>query len=294
MQPLQHKAVGFKSLGFLYVQLLLKSFLRPTTIYVNEGGRVRYINLLLRCNPKIKVINHVRLLADVGRVDGTNKKMHHIAVSNFIYNKLGEDRKKYLIYDPVDIRPQKKTSVPLSERQYGVIGRVTPTKGLDKALQWFNFLEEQKHPCQIHFFGAVENDKAGVQKFIDSCIQLNKVRVVFHGFESNKAKMYSQLDAVFHFNSEESFGLVLPESWLHGVPLITFKKGGLGELAQLCGVEDFTVEENEHWLEAMYKVLFRIEKFDSVPPNLIEIQKTIQNHFSPASYVRNIEKILLS
>lgn len=104
-------------------------------------------------------------------------------------------------------------------------------------------------------------------------------------------KQTKSIDIVLHFNKQEALGRIPLEAVDFGVPSFCFNEGGIWEVENLLGMDDFTIDGNipdwsKHLFEKISKadVLWTEEKF-------IYAERVLKTEFSPDRYTSAIEKL---
>lgn len=126
--------------------------------------------------------------------------------------------------------------VPLTFRnkagvlQIGIVGQVKPAKGHELLLRALGELSREGKTVRLHVFGG------GTPNFVQHLRRLSAEYglgdcVTFHGFVTEKAAIYPQLDVVVVPTvNEEPFGLAALEPAVYGVPVVASDQGGLPEI----------------------------------------------------------------
>ena len=102
------------------------------------------------------------------------------------------------------------------------IGQLIRGKGVDLLL---NAMRQVKTPCVLDIVGT-GNDEALLKELAEPL----GPSVVFHGYSSNPDDAFRNVRAVvLPWRWQEPFGLVGPEAFAHGVPLVGFDVGAIRE-----------------------------------------------------------------
>lgn len=127
------------------------------------------------------------------------------------------------------------------------VGRVSPEKGVDKAIEM-----ARRAGVQLRIAAKVQDTD---QEYFDSTIAplLNGDHVEFVGEidEQRKAEFLGKARALlFPIDWPEPFGLVMIESLACGTPVVAFRRGSVPEIIQ-DGVNGFVVESVQQGAEAI-------------------------------------------
>jgi len=296
----RHKMLQFndRKLSYFYIYLILFVFFRRIrSIYVNEGGHVRYIRILATLFPGRKFFLHLRIVEDISkeRLAKIPENLSLVTISDYMQNLL--IRNGYTGIMVNDTYPFKETSKSFANTELhpsvSVIGRFTVTKGSKNVLQFFQYLSDNSRtPFTLNIFGNVDNS-AETQSIVSDLRSLKGTDVVFHGFIDDPDVIYSQSRMIIHFNQHEPLGRIFFEAIDYQIPFIGFNSGGIKEIAANCGLSEFMVEPGEHWEDQMYQVL---KKVLSVPEEISEklkkAKETASGVYSLESYTRLLDTLL--
>ncbi len=290
----KHDIKGFDNLSLLYVKiLLLFIFKKYSSLYINEGGHIKYAKLAAKILKSKKIILHIRLLEDCKkeRLGSIPPNLRLVSISAFISSHL-KSYNHIQIYDPIST----KRDVPLSNNEIktlptiGIIGRVSQTKGISNYNQLFDFLKVggQINSFVFKFYGDIVIEESSTFDFYNHFNSSTYPTIIFEGFVTDQDKMYNDLDVVLHLNDNEPLGRIGLESWSRGIPFISFNKGGTGEINTALNLNKFLVEKETGWEMKLLKLLLN---------NLIvltekerkEIRQRLVDLFGVERYVRELE-----
>jgi glycosyltransferase involved in cell wall biosynthesis len=134
------------------------------------------------------------------------------------HNKL--DNKQILpktcIYNPVTLEPFKNCYKNKS-KQFISVGRLTKVKGFHKLIERLLFLKDTEWKYHIYGDGPL---KEKIEKKINMLGLSNNI--ILKGFHPNIQSLYSNYSFFVLPSSAESFGIVLVEALISGIPLIAF------------------------------------------------------------------------
>ena len=291
-----HKVKSFSNVKLLYFRLLLNIFfLKIDRIYVNEGGHIKYCKLLGKIFPKLKIVIHLRLVEDTtkGRLHGLPKNLELISVSTFIKN---------LVLNEIGTETQVLSS-PMRELEFcnsnfkdlekkdiykvGIVGRVTPSKGVKNIIEFINYLELNKISAyELHFFGTVEDQYYEVTELISLTDKLTYVKLYFHGFTSCKSRIFEESDLIIHFNEHEPLGVVYFESLSYGTPFFGFNSGGIGDISEVIELNN-VIENDSDWPNNMLETIKSIGT-----TTFSDARERMKLHYGIDQYVNRLENII--
>lgn len=219
------------------------------SIYINEGGHIRYARILAGIFRNTKITVHLRMIYDadpqrLGNKPRTNIQL--VPVSSYIAQRIPAQWKTQVVYDAF---PWSKNVAASPERQpgkfiIGIIGRISSTKGFDLVYQLARHLNQQKEiECEFHFFGAPAQDESIKARSKELETQ-QYVRVKFMGYQPAE-KIYPFIDAVAHFCLEEGLGRVYLEAIDAGKPFLGFQRGGLTEISHAFHLQHQLIPFNQ-------------------------------------------------
>jgi glycosyltransferase involved in cell wall biosynthesis len=147
-----------------------------------------------------------------------------------------------------------------TQTQIHFLGRLSPEKGVKK------FLELAKARPKIHFIVSGDGPDSSLVK------DFNLPNVSFNGWVNSSACL-SQANLLIVPSTSESFGIVVVEAWMHGVPVLTSEKAqGAAELVYKHGlgavVSDY--DDLQEWLEN----LDRLKQMKLTNEDLTEVLNT--------------------
>ena len=291
----KHDVCGFSSIKLLYVKIFLKLlFARYKTLYINEGGHIKYARLIAKLLPFVNVVVHIRLVEDTipSRLGKLPKNLKLISISNYIQGLLLPEDNSIKIVDPLDVTNVSAQRFKLSKEgiRVGIIGRVSLSKGLynyEKLFSYYFSLPYVK-TIQFVFFGDVVDKEKEVLEFFDKYSGLDFPQIEFKGFVENQEQIFSSVDAVLHLNEKEPLGRIGLESWARGIPFLCFNAGGCAEINQTLEMERFSVAFDTDWEVKVIDLISSLDNFSSSEQDTARLN--LQSHFSIDRYVKQLEK----
>mgnify|MGYP000623817570 CR=1 FL=1 len=116
----------------------------------------------------------------------------------------------------------------------------------------------------------------------------NFVKIKFHGFVSTKDDIYSNIDLVLHFNKQEALGRIFFEALDYGIPLIGFRCGGIGEIANKIKYSDLVVDESINFNQYVLGTLSNLSIINNTDFELA--RKNAIQLFSTANYAKILDQ----
>ena len=291
----KHDVCGFSNIKLLYVKIFLKLlFAKYTTLYINEGGHIKYAKLIAKLFPFVNVVVHIRLVEDTtsNRLGKLPKNLKLISISSFIRDLLLPEYTSIKIVDPLDISNVFKQRFKLNKQciRIGIIGRVSLSKGLHNYEKLFNYyfvLQDLKN-IQFIFFGELVDKEKEALEFFDKYSGPNFPQVEFKGFVKDQEKIFSSIDAVLHLNEKEPLGRIGLESWARGIPFVCFNAGGCKEINQTLEMERFSLPLDTNWEVEVIDLISSLDNFSNTEQDTARLN--LQSYFSIDRYVEQLEK----
>lgn len=291
----QHKILEFKSLLLLYFSIFLLLLLKKKSIYINEGAHIRYAQILAKLLPYCKISIHIRIIEDCQRISKPPKNLQVITITNFLAQKIQYPNLS-VIYDAFPIKPFEANLKPKPDNYtitVGIIGRITASKGINLIFPIIDqFEKDPRYRLSIIFFGTYNNKESNIEGFINKTQGFNHTKCIFPGFEKNQHLLYNSIDMVIHLNQNEPLGRIIFESISYNKPIITFNKGGAGELMQLLELESHTVNAEDPDWSKLFKELILSTYINPPVQEISMAKKIIQQEFTIEKYVEDVERII--
>ena len=188
----------FRSTKTLYLKLFWFALLgKIDTLYLNEGGHNKYVLLLAKWFPKLRVVIHLRILEDTAPKRWPNElptNVDLVTISLFMANI--SPFHTIQLYDPYPFSNVEMNFYPKDRSKpfcIGIIGRLGYSKGIAevvKFLQLPGLLEHQPN-WKICFFGELT---AEIYNTPIPQILRSHPMVELMGFLTNKKEIYEQID----------------------------------------------------------------------------------------------------
>lgn len=282
LKKAQFRTKPYQNLLFLYFELFLRLLTEKIdTVYCNEGGHIRYIELLASTFQRINFVIHIRINEDVNRAKSKRKNIKFISISRTIFDGINIGN---LIYDGYNFELMNSWNVLVEKViKVGIVGRITLTKGIGFFTQ--EFIDNCGSLIEFHFYGDIDNDFKQSKLFEEL---ISRQNISFHGFFPNKDLIYKNVDVILHLNENEPLGRIFFESIDFGVPFIGVNSGGIGEIASII---DYPYVYNQMNISLVLYGLsnnrwsFDLEQLQYARENAIK-------HFSINNYSKEIDKLL--
>ncbi|MEJ8756633.1 glycosyltransferase [Pontibacter sp. H259] len=301
----QHTFKVFCNYIELYSQVFfLLLYKRIRTVYVNEGGHIRYVKLLATLFPSNMFYVHIRIIEDTlkSRLKELRCNVKLISVSRFIQDKLqSEGYSSTLIYDLYESNNENGDMSSFSKSylnliNIGFIGRITNSKGLPKIQLLIEHINKNyPNKFHFHFFGDIDSNEHAALDCISNISILENVKVTFHGFVKAKDKIYSKMNVVVHLSTIEALGRIFFEALDFKTYFIGYNQGGIGEIASALGLSRYMINDNSTWKEEFCsKIINLIDKDVRAVELYINAANIMKNKFSTENYVSSLEFLLLN
>jgi len=214
---------GYKEnvLGFFLKRISKKPWIGFAHGYTNENAKVRFYNRLDRIALRypdvvVTVSNRLKnLLIESGVPESK------ILV---IYNAIGKEQLRPDL-TPDEVRA--KYGIKQGDKIIGVVGRLSPEKGVEVFLQAF-----KKAINQIpNLRGIIIGDGQEKERLINFCSENGlKDKVIFTGYQNNIANFYQMMDLLVLPSFSEGLPNVVLEAMAFKIPVISTSVGGAPEI----------------------------------------------------------------
>ena len=296
----KHRIIRFGSTRSLYLKLifrLLKLRVRNlrVSLYVNEGGHIRYVNILQLLFPRLRAIIHVRLIEDVysrpwSRIQSNRIKI--LSTSAYIKDALQSlSVSSSLLSSPYRTEQCRFEAIRFDRNNLIVVSRISKAKGSDFLCSFLRCCHNLGRTVNLYHFGEVNEDAATDLMQVQ---QLDCINWHSEGFQKSKRKIYSK-GILLHLNPKEPLGVILLECVSFGVPFLTFNSGGTGEIARNMGLEKYTCGATETgWEECLILMWDNFKKLDEdALQNEIRFGFTRGlEYYDPFSYAERLDELL--
>lgn len=189
-----------------------------------------------------------------------------------IYNPLDEVNIKVLSQQPCDVDVNK------SSFNIVAVGRLTAVKGYDRLLKIFAKLVKDLKSVHLWLIGDGE-EKHNLEEL---CKNLGvEKQVSFMGFLSNPYALMSRMNLFVCSSQAEGFSLVLAESMLLNVPVVSFDCAGPKEILQssnsgyICKTEEEMLETIKNIISGKIFPNVKYPSFLSLKKSMMDIEKIL-------------------
>jgi len=256
-------------------------------------------------NPDLPIVMTLHVPAEKSGMDAAqnlyfnkmlNPSMHFAAISDYQKWQYYDLNNLETVHHGINVEDYPFGSTPDKQNYLFMIGRITPDKGQDKAIELAKKTGAkliiagcvQDKPADREFFATLRNsidlfadirkapvDEAYFANVMKPLLDSDK-QIIYIGESSSaqKKQWYRHARAtLFPIQWGEPFGLVLLESMACGTPVLAFRKGAVPEIV-VDGKTGFTVDS----LDEMIAAVGRISLLDPAA-----CRRHVQNHFSTST-----------
>lgn len=196
-----------------------------------------------------------------------------IIVSEEIAGSFGRHKIR-LVHNGVEIEPLRPKSFRIGERQVGMVGRLSPEKGVDLFLEAAALMKERIGGVRFVVVGEGPL-RAKLEKLSES-LDLSAI-TTFTGFVDGAREMLDSIDVLVLPSRSEGQPMVLLESLAVGCPVVATDVGGVRELLDGgCGVV-VPPEDPEAIASAVVRLL---EEPESVSQIVKLGRRRVEEHYS--------------
>lgn len=231
-----------------------------------------------------------------------------IAVSDFIRNRVlslgGCQSKVHTVYNVIDvnkfsltedeIKKSNKIREELGFKHDDMVcvysGRLDKTKGIDKLIQSFEYIKNEK--VKLLVIGGYFYSTAKTNVFLTSLSKLAnnyKDRVLFSGYiDHNNVPLYYNIGdmAIVPSQWEEPAGLVVVEAEACGLPLIVAKSGGIPEY--IDGDSAIVLQKGESFVKDLAESIDRLSYSKDLRRKMGQAGINVASKFDKTHYLDNV------
>jgi glycosyltransferase involved in cell wall biosynthesis len=192
-----------------------------------------------------------------------------------------------VIYNGFDVENfVKKRSMRKSLKRIGYAGRFHKGKNVELVIRLFEEVAEGRPELELILAGD-----GPLRKSLEAMAANSpyRDRIQFLGFVNDMPSFYSALDLFVFLSDHESFGNVLAEALLTGLPVVT---SNLSVFKEIYGEEeDFVLGNPDNYEELKSRFLKSINHFDSLAQKAFDTSEQIKMKFAVSQHVAKIERI---
>lgn len=216
--------------------------------------------------------------------------IHFIANSNHSANVFHE---KVLAIQPEVIYNGINSSAYTQKRHQrstlkniGYAGRLHEGKNVELVLQLFELLADQKPELQLHIAGEGPlrqslQERVALSPFSD--------RIHIHGFVKDMPTFFASLDLLLFLSAYESFGNVLVEALLTGLPILTSNIPVFNEIHG--GENDFTLGDPSYYETLHTRFLAAIENYETLSQKAMTASYYAEKKFNINQHLAEFQTI---
>ncbi|MDQ7057079.1 MAG: glycosyltransferase family 4 protein [Ghiorsea sp.] len=278
----------------------IKAF-KPDVLHANNSRAAFYAGITAK-TLGIPIIFHCRISDTDGFMDKILMRLVDVIICNseaVAQRFVDFPKPTHVIYNglPITPFPNLVNPLPSVDKYMLFVGRITPEKQLEHALEVFAALARQD--AGLHFVivgGAGPEDEGYLQQVKEDYVRKTWFsRVHWLGFCHDVTKWYVHATALILTSKHEGFGRVLVEAMAQATPVVAYAVGGVPEVFD-DGEEGYLIQPNDK--QAMVGACSKIINDDSLQQSLGQagqqraIQFSIEKHVAQVTdvYTSLIEK----
>ncbi len=217
-------------------------------------------------------------------------KVTYVAVSEHaaaVFNRDALPVKPMVIHNGIEVEKfWVKKSLRGELRRIGYIGRLYPGKNVDLVIRLFEEIAADYPKVELHIAGdgslrpALEA-QAAVSPYGE--------RIIFHGYVKDIASFYSSIDLFLFLSAHESFGLVLVEALLTGLPILT---SDVPAFREIYGEEhSFLLGNPKNYRELRRNFLQAAHQYPLLAEKAFAVGDQMKERFSIKKHIIEIENL---
>jgi len=192
-----------------------------------------------------------------------------------------------VVYNPIEVgefqpvQNRRKKNIRIC-----YVGRLVNSKNLDTWLSVANYINKDEQNFEFHIYG-----EGPLRENLEKKIKQYKLthRFFFHGFISSINKEYSKNDLLLFLSEYESFGNVVIEAILSGIPVIVSDIPSHREILE--DYPEFLVALDER---IEINVLEKIKSLNSLKELILKARKEFIEKFKTDNHINRIKEIYIS
>ncbi|MCK6692421.1 MAG: glycosyltransferase family 4 protein, partial [Thermoanaerobaculia bacterium] len=171
-------------------------------------------------------------------------------------------------------------------RRIAYIGRLHPGKNVELVLRLFGEVATQHPRLELHIAGD-----GMLREQLESQVQssLYRDRIIFHGWVNDVASFYENADLFLFPSAHESFGNVVLEALLTGLPVLTSNIPVFDEIHG--GEKAFLLGDPDNYEAMKCNFLTAIAHFPDLAQKAYTVGEQIAKTFKIENHLQGIESI---
>ncbi len=192
-----------------------------------------------------------------------------------------------LIYNGFEIDPYwEKRHLRTELKRMGYIGRLNPGKNVHLVIQLFSKFAAEDPNLELHLAG---DGPLRPELEIQAQQTPYADRIIFHGHVQDMAGFYASVDLFLFLSAYESFGNVLAEALLTGLPILTSNVPVFQEIHG--GESAFLLGDPTNMLALEHNLAKAIKNYPALAEIAYEKSHYIREQFDVKKHLREIELI---
>lgn len=189
------------------------------------------------------------------------------------------------IYNPIDVNRfyYKRKSYPEVPTRIIYAGRLGKGKNLLLWIKTAALIAKQNIQTEFHLYGdgdfKAELESAAIENGLQG-------RITFHGFTTSIEQAYQEADLMIFLSDHESFGNVVVEAILSGLPVICSAIPSLKEI--FSRYTEFLVKLDEQTPRHILELIFSYDKLNKLT---LQAQAEFVQIYSAKNHIQNLKKI---
>ena len=195
-----------------------------------------------------------------------------------------------VIYNGFSLEPflaERRTRTNL--KRMGYAGRLQPGKNADLVIRLFEEIAGDHPELELHIAGDGALRPALEEQARKSPFSS---RIFFHGWVEDVAGFYGSIDLFVFLSSYESFGNVLAEALLTGLPALTSNIPVFEEIYQ--GEKGFQLGLPDNYPELKERFLKAVSKYPQLAQRAFQLSNHLQKTFDIRKHLTEIEGLYLA
>ena len=195
--------------------------------------------------------------------------------------------KPIVVYNGFDTAPLlagRRRRTRLQRMAY--VGRLAPGKNAELAVRAFNAMAAANSEVELHIAGTGALESAMRDEALMSPFRR---RIHFHGWVADMPRFYSSMDMVIFPSSHESFGNVLAEALINGLPILV---SDLPAFEEIHGDRStFSLGSPEEPKAFIQNFVAAMEHFDRLAEKAYATSESIAQRFAMEEHLNAIERL---